>query len=201
MTPVSRTSIDERPSIEQGGPPAEPPPATPQAPSADMVEAHGKAEPPAQPAAPPTPPGSGTVARQPRNPSGGRWALALGLAFLGGLTWFIFGWGIVFATFQGPDIAAILVGAVSALLPAVTCLVAGWLLRSWRGMVATSVVYVVAAALLWALAIAGVGDLQVWLVAFPLYVVLPGMAMAAIGTVIGMRRTEQGGHSPREIAG
>ncbi|MGE5333777.1 MAG: hypothetical protein ACM3N4_03680, partial [Nitrososphaerota archaeon] len=78
----------------------------------------------------------------------------------------------------------ILVGAV----PALACLAAGWLLRSWWGLAATVIVYLAASALLWFFAIVGVGDVQAWLVAFPLYAVLPAVVMSAIGTAIGIAR-------------
>lgn len=113
-----------------------------------------------------------------RGPTGGQWFLALGLTLLGGLSWFIFGWGLV----GGLSLIAVL----AAVLPAVTCLVAGWLLRSWWGAAAAAGVYVVVSALLWFLAIVGMGDVQAWTVGFPLYVVLPAVVMAAIGTAIGM---------------
>lgn len=68
-------------------------------------------------------------------------------------------------------------------MPALTCLAAGWLLRSWVGLVVVSVVYVVAGAVMWVLS--GGGDLNG---NYVLAIVLPGVALAAIGTAIGMYR-------------
>ena len=114
----------------------------------------------------------------------GRWALSLGLVFLGGISWYLFGWGLV----AGPDIIAML----AAVPPALTCLAAGWLLRSRRGLVAALVVYIATAALLWVLAVGGGPAGMAFLSAtFALYVVLPAIVFATIGTAIGMYRASQ----------
>lgn len=195
---IPELHADERQDNGQGGPLAEPT-VTPPVPPTGAIEAQEIEPTPATlSVTPPAPPGESSGTRRRRMGPGWRWALALGLAVFGGLTWFIFGWGVVFATYQGPNIAGILAGVLVAALPAVTCLVAGWLLRSWWGMAASVVVYAAVSALLWFLAIVGAGDMQAWLVAFPLYVVAPAVIMAAIGTIIGMRGAERGGQQPRQ---
>ena len=140
------------------------------------------------------------MARRRGMPPAGRWALGLGLVVIGGLSWFIVGWGLVFAVNQGLTLTGILASVLVAVVPAVTCLVAGWLMRSWWGMVAAIVVYAAVSALLWMLAIVGAGDTQAWLVVFPLYVVLPGVVMAAIGAIIGMRGGERHPRAPQPAA-
>lgn len=132
-----------------------------------------------QTATPPTPPCYPPAAQQ-RGPSGWRWALAIGLVIIGGLSWFIVGWGIVFAW------SNVALGIAVGALPALTCLAAGWLLRTWWGLVATVVVYLAVSARLWVLAIVGVGDTQAWAVGFPLYAALPAVVLGVIGTAIGM---------------
>ena len=108
---------------------------------------------------------STTPARQPA----WRWAVGIGLPILGALVLVIWGFAIVAW------------GPLAGIVPALTCLVAGWLLRSWLGFAVTSVVYVVAGGGMWILA--GGGGLNaeyVWAI------VLPGVALAALGTVLGM---------------
>lgn len=147
-----------------------PPAAVPQAVTPEWV----------QTATPPTPPRYPPVAPPRRGPSAGRWALAIGLVLVGGLSWFIFGWGIAFA---GSNVAlGIAIGAI----PALTCLAAGWLLASWARAVVPVIVYLAVSAVMWMLAIVGVGDVQAWAVGFPLSVVLPAVVLGAIGTAIGM---------------
>lgn len=87
------TRSDERQSLGQVGPPAEPPPATPAIPPMDMGAVRQEAPPPATP---PTPPGGGIVAWLQRMPLGGRWALGLGLAFLCGLAVMARGWSVMY---------------------------------------------------------------------------------------------------------
>lgn len=155
---AQQTNTDEHQASAAGASPAEPPPA--QA---------------------PTPPQGGTVVHRQRMPSGGRWVLSLGLTVLGGISWFLFGWGVAWGS---P-----LVAVVSAAVPALTCLVAGWLLRSWWGLVAAVVVYVAVSALMWVLiGGGGPGGMAFLTIGFALYVVLAGVVMAAIGTAIGMYR-------------
>ncbi len=128
-------------------------------------------------AAPPIPPRHPLTARRRQMPPGGRWALGIGLVVLGAFSWYVLGFGVAYA----PNMFyAMLVAA----LPAVTCLVAGWLLRSWWGLVAAAVVYVAVGVPIWVLFVSN----------FPLpvefvwYVVLPAVVMSAIGTAIGMYR-------------
>lgn len=75
-------------------------------------------------------------------------------------------------------------GPVVGIIPALTCLVAGWLLRSWIGFIVTSVVYVAASAVMWIMAVGGGLNAE-----YVLAIVLPGVALAALGTAIGMYLT------------
>lgn len=185
MTPDlhTRETNERQSAVGQEMPPSDLPRTAPLIPSTDRkdtIEAQQVTPPPTTP--PPAPPRGPTAERLRQTPSAGRWAWAIALAILGGLSWFVFGWGLVAA---GSNIFfGILVGAV----PALTCLAAGWLLRSWWGLAATVIVYLAVSALLWVFAIVGAGDVQAWLVAFPLYAVLPAVVMSAIGTAIGMAR-------------
>lgn len=119
-----------------------------------------------------------------RRPTAGQWLLALGLTVLGGLAWFLAGFGM-----SSGGIVAILF----AILPAVTCLVAGWLLGSWWGFIASAAVYVAATAGMWVLAAVGEGAAGMAFLSaeFALYVVLPGVVLAAIGTALGLYRARR----------
>lgn len=88
--------------------------------------------------------------------------------------------------FQG-NILGVLPFLFYAIVLAAACLLSGWLLRSWWGFVVGSVVYAAVAAFasLW---FGGFGDMQVWPVGYVLYILLPALAMSAIGTAIGMYR-------------
>ena len=98
-----------------------------------------------------------------------RWALGIGLPLLGALSWVI--WGFAVAAW-GP-----LVGVI----PALTCLVAAWLLRSWTGLLVASVVYIGAGAVMWILAVSGSLNIEyVWAIA------LPGVVLAALGAAISL---------------
>ena len=98
-----------------------------------------------------------------------RWALGIGIPLIGALSWVI--WGFAVAAW----------GPLVGIIPALTCLVAAWLLRSWVGLIVAAVVYVGAGAIMWVLAVSGGLNLEyVWAI------VLPGIAMAAIGTAISM---------------
>jgi hypothetical protein len=120
-----------------------------------------------------------------RAPTRGQWLLSLGLSVVGGLAWFIAGFGVA---------AGGLVAVLFGILPALTCLVAGWLLRSWWGLVATAVVYIAVSAVMWVLAVGGGPDGMAFLtVTFALYVVLPGVALSAIGTAIGRDTARRAG--------
>ena len=78
-------------------------------------------------------------------------------------------------------------GILAAILLAVTCLLGGWLLRSWWGLVVVPVVYAGIPALVSQL-MGGTISGDVWPVGFALYIVLPAVVMSAIGTAIGMYR-------------
>lgn len=89
-------------------------------------------------------------------------------------------------------ISRILVGILFASVLAGTCLLAGWLLHSWWGLVVAPVVYV-GVAVLTSQLFGGVYNWSIWLVGFALYIVLPAVGMSAIGTIIGMHSVEGGG--------
>jgi hypothetical protein len=112
----------------------------------------------------------------------GRWIAAIApLVAAGGLA-------PNFAYIQG-DTMSILTGSIYAVVLAATCLLAGWLLRSWWGFVLAPVVY--AGVTAFAMMMQGGGGFPV---GFYLYILLPAVLMSAIGTAIGMaraRRSEQ----------
>lgn len=116
-----------------------------------------------------------------RRPAARQWLLSLGLVILGGLAWIVAGFGIA---------GGGLVAALFAVLPALTCLVAGRLLGSWFGFIATAGVYVAASAVMWVLAVGGgPAGMAFWSGEFALFVVLPGFLLAAVGTALGMYRS------------
>lgn len=185
MTPVEHPAeIEERQTtIAQERPQGELPRTAPLIPPASTMETR-REEPPLD--TPPAPPGTPPVAQRWR-PSGGRWAWSIALVVLGGLAWWIYGFilGTVgFSIGGGRDVFSILISTLVAAVPALTCLVAGWLLRSWSGMIVAAVVYVAASAAMWVLA--AVGDLVT--AEFALYVVMPAIVMGAIGAAIGISR-------------
>lgn len=187
MIPDINTTTNARPSIEQDEPPPAPPPGAATArQEAPPLSTPLPTSPTTLPAVAPTPPEGTLAATQQRIPPVERWrlGLGLGLAVLGGLCWFIFGWGYV----NGNTLVGIL-----AILPTLMCLVAGWLLRSWWGLVAAPLVYVAISAFLWAALSIGnpaTGE-------FALYVVLPAVVMAAIGTAIGRYRARRAEQPPQ----
>ncbi len=77
-----------------------------------------------------------------------------------------------------------------AVMIAVTCLLAGWLLRSWWGCVVVSIVYIGGAAL-GLLPYIGFSFLSTLVVGSVLFIVLPAVAMSIIGTVIGKQRARR----------
>lgn len=161
-------------------PPAETPVAAEPPSIQDVHAAASPIEPPRPPAMAPTPPGGATRVRRQRMSSGGRWALALVLTVLGGLSWVIVGLGLAGSIMSGNTLMVI----VFAGLPALTCLAAAWLLRSWWGLGAAAVVYVAVTAVMWPL----VGAATILSSEFALYVVVPAVVLSVIGTAIGMYR-------------
>ena len=98
------------------------------------------------------------------------------------------------------DVAFTISAIFYAVVLAASCLFAGWLLRSWWGLVVAPVVYAGVAVLAtlvlpW---FGGGGDWQVWPVGFALYIVLPAIVMSAIGTAIGMYRARRAGPPPQQ---
>jgi hypothetical protein len=121
MTAVAPSNeiVERSPAVAQEIPPIPPVEELPAAGSeADMSSPTGPAA-SAPTAAPPAPPSRPLEAQQRLGPSRWRWALGIGLVIVGGLSWFILGFGLVFA---GSNVAmAMAVGAI----PALTCLAAG----------------------------------------------------------------------------
>jgi len=143
-------------------------------------------------ASPPTPTRYPPAAPPRRGPSAGRWAWSIGLVVIGGLAWWIYGFvlgAVGFSLSGGRDVFSILVSTLVAAVPALTCLVAGWLVRSWSGMIVAALVYVAASVLMWMLA--AVGDLVT--AEFALYVVLPAVVLSPIGTFIGIAAAGRSG--------
>lgn len=86
-----------------------------------------------------------------------------------------------------------------AVVLSATCLFAGWLLRSWWGLVVVPVVYAGVAALASMLPWFGGGtDGSGWIGGFALYIVLPAVVMSAIGTAIGMYQARRVGPSAQQ---
>lgn len=113
-------------------------------------------------------------------PPSGRWALGLGLVVVGACLV-----GVLVPFGSGMDGLAILL----AILFATMCLVAGWLVRSWWGLIAIPVVYVAIAALMRALFVVNAPpDVGVLTGRFALSVVAPAVALSAVGTAIGRYR-------------
>lgn len=181
MTPIVPPTEADRSSsaLAQETPPISPVEAQPAVPSGTGMPARTAPLRKNPAVSPPAPPVRPPAARR-RGPSGGRWAVSIALAILGGLSWFIFGWGFVAS---GSNTAmSILVGA----LPALACLAAGWLLQSWPGMLVTVAAYLAVSAVMWILmAIVNAGDAQAWLVSFPLFAALPAVVMGVTGVAIG----------------
>lgn len=130
---------------------------------------------------------------QPRALNGGEaaasaWIVAIGMmiaaGYLAGIT------GVAYT--GGSTVFRVLFGILNAIVIAAVCLLAGWLLRSWQGFVATPLVYAgVAALMAFRFGNGGVGLLPVLTGGFVLYIVLPAVVMSAIGTASGMLRVRR----------
>lgn len=95
----------------------------------------------------------------------------------------------------------ILVGVLNAFVLAATCLMAGWLLRSWWGLVAATVVYAgVAALMAYRFGNGGVGLIPVLTAGFVFYIILPAVVMSAIGAAIGMFGDQRSRRRQRRVA-
>ncbi len=124
-----------------------------------------------------------------------RWIAALGPASVGGF----------FAAIAAADYTPFgvwslrdLGGRIFVLALAATCMLAGWLLRSWWGLVVVPLVYVGAAyagiAALAADTLGGSVDFSaVFTREFALYIVPAAVAMSVIGTAIGVFTARHGG--------
>ncbi len=125
-----------------------------------------------------------------------RWIAALAPILVAGFLAFNYS-GVIFVnltTIAQGDLWRRVVSLLVALILSTTCLLAGWLLRAWWGIVVATVAYVGAA--LFASGGYGAGEfLGGWLMwPFALYIVLPALVMSVIGTAIGMNATRRGGH-------
>lgn len=81
-------------------------------------------------------------------------------------------------------------GVLYATVLAATCLLAGWLLRSWWALVVAPLAYAVAAAVVSQI-FAAAEPSNVWTLGFALYILAPAVVMAAIGTAIGKVRVRR----------
>jgi len=121
-----------------------------------------------------------------REASVSRWISALSLAITGGFVTLLFNSNIPGLITQTGSVLEYLTVILFAFVFAVTCLLAGWLLRSWWGCVVVSIAYVCGSALLiMNFARVSFSIMVVW---FVLYSILPAVVMSVIGTVIGKHR-------------
>jgi hypothetical protein len=86
------------------------------------------------------------------------------------------------------DVVGLFPGMLYAVVLAATCLLAGWVLRSWWAGLVALLVYAGVAALVSLSIGGGIGNWSAWTVAFALYIVLPAAVMSAIGPAIGRYR-------------
>jgi hypothetical protein len=185
MMPTVQTSTHERQIAGQTEPPAQPPGAPP----AGMLEPQREALPPLAPlpAAPPAPPTDRLVARIQRMPSGGRWTLGLGLAFLSGAAW-------VALSDISPAVTSIAIVVTFAL-----ALAAGVVLTQWWAVpalaVATAIGGLVGAWLVVQVspagAIEGLTGIRAVLVVFAFFAILdllPLIAVLLAGVGMGTQR-------------
>ncbi len=117
------------------------------------------------------------------------WVPAIGLAVVSGYFAGLLGFGGL-GDFVLPNGLVLL----SPMLISLACLLSSWLLRSWWGLVAVPAVYVACAALTNGYLMTGQPGLDFGL--FSIFIVLPAVAMSAIGTAIGMYTTSRGGPHP-----
>ena len=95
------------------------------------------------------------------------------------------------ATIEGP-VSRNIGGLSAAILLAVPCFMAGWLLRSWWGAVAAPVIYsATATGVAGLMASVGGGGGTISAFAVVIYIVLPAVVMSAIGTAIGVFRANR----------
>jgi hypothetical protein len=119
-----------------------------------------------------------------------RWLSALAplvtTGFLAGITGVVYTQAGVFGT---------LTGILYAFALASACALASWLLRPSRGWVVAPVGYVGVAALTLYL-VGGLGGMSAFTMGFALYIVLPAIAMSAVGAAIGMSPIPQASERP-----
>lgn len=123
------------------------------------------------------------------------WIVAIGPALVGA---FLAGIGYVVGA-----VSAGVLGVMLMIAFALTCLVGAWVARSWLGFLVVPLAYLVNATLVVMILNAmgggpgsalfrGIGQIE-----YVLYLVLPAVAMSAIGTAIGMYRGGQRSQRPR----
>jgi len=103
--------------------------------------------------------------------------------------------GVTGVVYTQAGVLSTLTGIFYAFVLAATCALASWLLRSSWGFVVAPAVYVCIAATTMCL-VGGMSGSSVFTVGFALYIVLPAMAMSAVGTAIGISPTERAGDQP-----
>ncbi len=140
---------------------------------------------------------------RPHTPSAGeatasRWIAALAPALVSGYLAFNYSSVIQVdptALAQGRNVWTSVVSLLIALVFSATCLLAGWLLRSWWGALAATIAYAGPPFVMFVWSGGyGVGKLAGWLVIrFTLYILLPAVVMSVIGTVLSMRSASRGG--------
>ncbi|HEX8994627.1 MAG TPA: hypothetical protein VF812_01210 [Ktedonobacterales bacterium] len=133
-----------------------------------------------------------------RDIAASRWVAALGMVFAGGFfTFYLSNMpGLIGMRMDSVDVPALLPGIVYAIVLSATCLLAAWLLRSWRESVVVALAYMlVAAAVMMQF---GGGSSGFPIAGFLLYIVLPAVVMTAIGAAIRMYRSGRAGPPPRQ---
>lgn len=83
----------------------------------------------------------------------------------------------------------LLPGMLYAIALASTCLLAGWVIRSWWGALASVVVY--SAIAIGVASVTGPGGSSLPLTGYALYILLPAVVMSALGMGIGMARARK----------
>ena len=119
-----------------------------------------------------------------------RWIVALAAVIAGGfLTQYLGNMpGLIAMQAVPGDVVGLFPGILSAIVLAATCLLAGWVLRSWWAVLVAPIVYA-GVAVLETLALGGLGDWSLRMAAgYGLYIVLPALVMSAIGAAIGRYR-------------
>lgn len=126
-----------------------------------------------------------------------RWVAALALVIAGGLLASDGPIGLAYAGSLIGDVMINITGILLAIGVGATCLLAGWLWRSWWGFLMAPIVYVGVAALV-SQPYAGWGNWAAWwTMGVVEYIIAPAVVMSAIGTIIGMYRAGQRAQRPQ----